>query len=65
MQSGNLSLSSSTRINHRFSFYRDKTGQATLKDHGFMIDWAKRAGKLVFQEAEDLKEEKFSLMNMS
>lgn len=41
----------------RHSFYRDKNGQATLKEHGFMIDWAQRAGKLVLQEAEDLHEE--------
>jgi hypothetical protein len=40
-----------------FSFYRDPAGQAPLRDHGFMIEWAKQAGKLVFQEAEDLHED--------
>jgi hypothetical protein len=40
-----------------FSFYRDSAGQAPLRDHGFMIEWAKQAGKLVFQEAEDLHED--------
>ncbi|KAH8681957.1 hypothetical protein BX600DRAFT_544414 [Xylariales sp. PMI_506] len=39
------------------NFYRDQNGQATLKDCGFMIEWATRAGRLVFQEAEDLNEE--------
>ncbi|KAK6371287.1 hypothetical protein LTS17_009018 [Exophiala oligosperma] len=38
-------------------FYRDASGQATLKEHGFMIEWAQRAGKLVFQEVEDLDED--------
>lgn len=40
-----------------FSFYRDMTGQATFKENGSMIEWAKKAGRLVFQEAEDLHEE--------
>ncbi|KAH7148987.1 hypothetical protein B0J13DRAFT_295137 [Dactylonectria estremocensis] len=39
------------------NFYRDANGQATLKDNGSMIEWAKRAGRLVFQEIEDLSEE--------
>ncbi|KAM3083425.1 hypothetical protein ACMFMG_004075 [Clarireedia jacksonii] len=39
------------------NFYRDKNDEAILKDHGFMNTWAKRAGKLVFLEAEDLNEE--------
>lgn len=38
-------------------FYRDAAGQASLQDHGFMIDWAKRAGRLVLQEAEELHED--------
>jgi hypothetical protein len=40
----------------RGSFYRDAAGQATLKDDGSMVEWAKRAGRLVFQEAEELHE---------
>ena len=39
------------------SFIRDADDKAPLKDHGFMIEWAQRAGKLVFQEAEDLDEQ--------
>ncbi|OQV00209.1 Fungal specific transcription factor domain-containing protein [Cladophialophora immunda] len=41
-----------------FSFYRDQNGQATLKDHGFMTEWARKAGRLVFQQPEDLHEDK-------
>ncbi|RTE80224.1 hypothetical protein BHE90_005297 [Fusarium euwallaceae] len=39
------------------NFYRDESGSLTLKDQGFMIEWAKKAGKLVFQEAEELDED--------
>lgn len=39
------------------SFYRDINGQAALKDSGFMIEWAQRAGSLVFREAEELHED--------
>ncbi|KAH7148209.1 hypothetical protein EDB81DRAFT_791762 [Dactylonectria macrodidyma] len=39
------------------NFYRDEDGQATLKEDGSMIEWAKRAGRLVFQEIEELSEE--------
>ncbi|RBR23141.1 uncharacterized protein FIESC28_04136 [Fusarium coffeatum] len=39
------------------NFYRDEQGKATLKDQGFMIKWAKKAGSLVFQDAEDLNED--------
>ncbi|RMJ08428.1 hypothetical protein CDV36_011955 [Fusarium kuroshium] len=39
------------------NFYRDESGSFTLKDQGFMIEWAKKAGKLVFQEAEELHED--------
>jgi hypothetical protein len=35
-------------------FYEDASGYAVLKDQGFMVEWAQRAGKLVFQNAEDL-----------
>ena len=50
-------ISSKGRLTSRHSFYRDTRGQATLKDHGFMLEWANRAGKLVFQEAEELLED--------
>ncbi|RVX67076.1 hypothetical protein B0A52_08319 [Exophiala mesophila] len=36
------------------NFYRDRNGEAPLRDHGFMIEWAKRAGSLVFRDAESL-----------
>ncbi|KAJ4232970.1 hypothetical protein NW759_001752 [Fusarium solani] len=39
------------------NFYRDETGRFILKDQGFMIEWAKKAGILVFQEAEELHED--------
>ncbi|KPM45635.1 hypothetical protein AK830_g918 [Neonectria ditissima] len=39
------------------NFYRDADGQASLKNNGCMVEWAKRAGQLVFQEAEELLEE--------
>lgn len=39
------------------SFYRDDHGEAYLKNHGFMIEWAKQAGKLVFADAEDLHDD--------
>jgi hypothetical protein len=41
-----------------FSSYRDQNGEATLKDHGFMVEWARKSGRLVFQQPEDLHEEK-------
>lgn len=40
-----------------FSYYRDTNGRATLRDDGFMTTWARRAGKLAFQEAEELNED--------
>lgn len=39
------------------SFYREADGKSTLKDHGFMVEWAQRAGSLVFGEAETLCED--------
>lgn len=39
------------------NFYRDASCQATLRDHGFMMEWADRAGKLVFQEVENPHED--------
>ncbi|KAJ9608506.1 hypothetical protein H2200_007494 [Cladophialophora chaetospira] len=39
------------------NFYRDHNDEAPLRDHGFMIEWAKRAGSLVFKDAETLCEE--------
>ncbi|KAI0487018.1 hypothetical protein F4859DRAFT_324250 [Xylaria cf. heliscus] len=35
-------------------FYEDTSGLPTLKDQGFMLEWAQRAGRLVFQEVEEL-----------
>lgn len=45
------------RAEHPNSFYRDQDNKATLRDHGFMTEWAKRAGSLVFQDAEALNED--------
>ncbi|KEF57342.1 uncharacterized protein A1O9_05259 [Exophiala aquamarina CBS 119918] len=39
------------------NFYRDASGGATLKEHGFMVEWAQRAGKLVFLDAQEIQEE--------
>lgn len=39
------------------SFYRNETGKATLKEQGLMTKWAKKAGALVFQDAEDLSDD--------
>ncbi|KAF4448234.1 hypothetical protein F53441_8341 [Fusarium austroafricanum] len=39
------------------SFYRDESGNATLKEQGLMTKWAKTAGSLVFQEAEELSDD--------
>ncbi|KAI8660008.1 hypothetical protein NCS56_01219400 [Fusarium sp. Ph1] len=39
------------------NFYRDETNRFILRDQGFMIEWAKKAGKLVFQDAEELHED--------
>ncbi|KAI8633487.1 hypothetical protein F5Y19DRAFT_243861 [Xylariaceae sp. FL1651] len=38
-------------------FYRDAGGDAVLKEQGFMVEWAQRAGKLVFQDAEELAQD--------
>ncbi|KAI3316836.1 hypothetical protein HD806DRAFT_541813 [Xylariaceae sp. AK1471] len=35
-------------------FYEDASGLAVLKDQGFMLEWAQRAGKLVFEDVEEL-----------
>ncbi|KAI1742408.1 hypothetical protein F4680DRAFT_463892, partial [Xylaria scruposa] len=35
-------------------FYEDAGGLPVLKDQGFMLEWAQSAGKLAFQEIEDL-----------
>lgn len=40
-----------------YSFYYDINGRATLKEDGFMVDWATRAGRMVFAVAEELQEE--------
>ncbi|KAF5575499.1 hypothetical protein FPCIR_13121 [Fusarium pseudocircinatum] len=39
------------------NFYRDETGKPTLKDQGLMTKWAKEAGALVFQDAEELSDD--------
>ncbi|KAF5563803.1 hypothetical protein FPHYL_5000 [Fusarium phyllophilum] len=39
------------------NFYRDDSGKATLKDQGLMTKWAKEAGALVFQDAEELRDD--------
>lgn len=39
------------------SFYQDENGKNWLKDHGFMLEWAQTAGKLVLREVEELHEE--------
>ncbi|KAF5587523.1 hypothetical protein FPANT_6868 [Fusarium pseudoanthophilum] len=39
------------------NFYRDESGKATLKDQGLTTKWAKEAGALVFQDAEDLNDD--------
>ncbi|EWG42668.1 hypothetical protein FVEG_04420 [Fusarium verticillioides 7600] len=39
------------------NFYRDDSGKAALKDQGLMTKWAKDAGALVFQEAEELSDD--------
>ncbi|KAK5675883.1 hypothetical protein LTS10_011615 [Elasticomyces elasticus] len=39
------------------NFYRDQNGVTTLRDHGFMIEWAKQAGNLVFQDVQSLRAE--------
>ncbi|KAH7246538.1 hypothetical protein BKA59DRAFT_200794 [Fusarium tricinctum] len=39
------------------NFYRDDAGKAALKEAGLMTLWAKKAGTLVFQEAEELHED--------
>ncbi|QGI62845.1 hypothetical protein CEK27_006816 [Fusarium fujikuroi] len=39
------------------NFYRDDSGKATLQDQGLMTKWAKEAGALVFQDAEELNDD--------
>ncbi|KAG5808900.1 hypothetical protein H9Q74_006429 [Fusarium xylarioides] len=39
------------------NFYRDNSGKAILKDQGLMTKWAKEAGALVFQDAEELSDD--------
>ncbi|KAK2676941.1 Zn(2)-C6 fungal-type DNA-binding domain [Fusarium oxysporum f. sp. vasinfectum] len=39
------------------NFYRNETGKATLKEQGLMTKWAKKAGALVFQDAEELSDD--------
>ncbi|KAF4956374.1 hypothetical protein FGADI_3951 [Fusarium gaditjirri] len=39
------------------NFYRDGSGKATFKEQGLMTKWAKDAGALVFQDAEELSDD--------
>ncbi|KAI1016866.1 hypothetical protein LB504_007077 [Fusarium proliferatum] len=39
------------------NFYHDNSGKATLKEQGLMTKWAKEAGALVFQDAEELNDD--------
>ncbi|KAH7191847.1 uncharacterized protein B0J16DRAFT_393909 [Fusarium flagelliforme] len=39
------------------NFYRDENGKSTLKEQGLMTQWARKAGSLVFQDAEDLNDD--------
>ena len=39
------------------SYYRDRNGTYSLRDHDFMIEWANRAGKLVFQNVQNCCED--------
>lgn len=39
------------------SFYRNQENEVVFKTNGQMIKWAKQAGKLVLQEAEDFHED--------
>jgi hypothetical protein len=34
------------------SFYRDSNGNPSLREYGFSIEWAERAGKLAYQDVE-------------
>jgi hypothetical protein len=48
------------------SFHRDMKGQASLQEQGFMMEWANRAGKLVFQEAETpLEDNTVTFLNLA
>ncbi|KAI1259592.1 hypothetical protein F5Y18DRAFT_408672 [Xylariaceae sp. FL1019] len=40
-----------------WGFYRDGNDRTVLKDNGSMEQWAKKAGKLVFENAEELAQE--------
>ncbi len=39
------------------SFYQDESGKNWLKDHGFMLEWAQTASRLVLREVDELHEE--------
>ncbi|KAF4435115.1 hypothetical protein FACUT_7416 [Fusarium acutatum] len=44
-------------VERRERFYRNEAGTATLKEEGLMTKWAKTAGALVFQDAEELSDD--------
>ncbi|KAI1421451.1 hypothetical protein F5Y12DRAFT_705530 [Xylaria sp. FL1777] len=47
-------------------FYEDASGLPVLKTQGFMLEWAQRAGKLVFQDVEELAwENVVTFMNLA
>lgn len=49
-----------------FSYYRDENGHHTLKDHGFMIEWARRAGRIVFSDVESFHDDNLvTFVNLS
>ncbi|RKL02388.1 hypothetical protein BFJ68_g11945 [Fusarium oxysporum] len=47
------------------NFYRNETGKATLKEQGLMTKWAKKAGALVFQDAELSDDNLVTFCNLS
>ncbi len=56
-ETGQVGALPRTHLTPITSFYRDKNNEATLKEHGFMVDWAEEAGKRVFQQVENVHED--------
>jgi hypothetical protein len=47
-------------------FHHDANGNLSLKDHGFMADWAERAGEQVLKEVERPHEDNIvTFMNLA
>lgn len=47
-------------------FYRDPNDHLSLLENGFAYEWAERAGRLAFQEAESPREENIvSFINLA